>query len=94
MSCSAHEQNVVPTSAESCVASDAPLPNVPLSALVFLTLCLPATQEKIPGFAQSLIILPRVAKYNKLYVQPIQCVVEGKAPVPQKSFFAKLFAKS
>lgn len=51
-------------------------------------------QEKIPGFAQSLIILPRTYKYNKLYVQPIQCVVDGKAPVPQKSFFAKLFAKS
>jgi hypothetical protein len=51
-------------------------------------------QEKIPGFAQSLIILPRTHKYNRLYVQPIQCVVDGKAPVAQKSFFAKLFSKS
>jgi hypothetical protein len=51
------------------------------------------TQEKIPGFAQSLIILPRTSKYNKLYVQPIQCVVDGKAPAPQTSFLAKLFFK-
>ncbi len=61
--------------------------------VVFLSLDVLATQEKIPGFAQSLIILPRVYKYTRLYVQPIQCVVDGKAPVPQKSFFAKLFSK-
>ena len=53
-----------------------------------------AAQEKIPGFAQSLIILPRTSKYERLYVQPIQCVVDGKAPVPQKSFFARLFSKA
>ena len=55
---------------------------------------LSAAQEKIPGFAQSLIILPRTKKYNRLYVQPIQCVVDGKAPEPQKSFLAKWFAKN
>jgi hypothetical protein len=70
-----------------------PLPARLCHAAALTPGCPHIVQEKIPGFAQSLIILPRTSKYTKLYVQPIQCVVDGKAPVPQKGFFARLFGK-
>lgn len=48
-------------------------------------------QEGIPGFVQSLIILPKTKKYTKLYVDPIQYVVAGTPPPEKKSFLAALF---